>query len=1152
MNKSSFLRNYFKKVASFSGKQQPFVVKIVEQSRRLGDHCFLKLLSLLLVFFALTNSGTAQNYDGYTLYFPQGGTKAYLTDMSGSTYHMWTFSSSSTTTYATYLLPGGILLRTVNHAGNYFNGGPISGEVQKVDWNGTVLWDYVYSTQNYCSHHDIHAMPNGNVLLIAYERKTAAEVIQAGCSQGIEMWPDKIVEIQPSGTNGGTVVWEWHAWDHLVQHYDATKNNYGVVASHPELLNINYNTSKDWMHMNGIDYNAELDQIVFSSHALNEIYVIDHSTTTAQAASHTGGNSGKGGDFLYRWGNPAAYETAGTVDFNVVHDAHWVPSDNPSFPDALCGYNNKGGANGKTCVDIINPPYNGYNYSLTPGTAYAPTTYAWRHTYSGSVQQDNGSSQQLPNGNTLLCMGMSGFIYEINPSQTQVWSKSTGGTIAQAFRYPPCYVNGSYSATATATSTAICSGNSTQLNVTATGGAVYTYAWTSNPAGFTSNLQNPIVSPTVTTTYSVTITNGPCSATSSVTVTVNNSPTVTVSATPSSICSGSSSQLNAAVSGGTTYTYSWTSDPPGFTSTIQNPVVSPTVNTTYTVAVTSNGCTTTSSTDVAVLSVSATAAPSQICAGSSSQLDAIASGGTSYTYAWTSVPAGFTSTLQNPIVTPSVTTTYYVTVSSGTCSANSSATVSIVNPLSVSATAMPASICPGESSQLNAVATGGTSYTYAWTSVPAGFTSTLQNPIVTPSVTTTYYVTASSGNCSASSSATVSVTNPLSVTATALPADICPGESSQLNATATGATSFSYSWTSIPAGFTSTLQNPIVTPSVTTTYYVTASSGNCSASNSVTVTIAYPLSVSASATPADICYGESSQLNASVSGGSNYSYLWTSNPSGFTSTLQNPTVTPDVTTAYTVMVTSGICSVSSSTTIYVTGPLVIAANAVPAEICSGEATQLNVVASGGTTYSYAWTSIPAGFNSSQQNPIAYPTVATTYIVNINSYPCSAIDSVSVIVNPLPETPMITRSGDTLFSSASSGNQWYLNGLALPNATGQFLIPQTGGYYQVQVIDANNCKSTLSIPYLFTRLSEKSEADNLQIFPNPTSCILTVEGIVKNDLIEISVFSLSGKLLNKYENIKTIDISGLSNGVYFLKVMVAGQNIAMKKIVVIKN
>ena len=497
---------------------------------------------ILIISFSQFLSVDAQTYDGYTLYFPQGGTKANLLDMSGNIYHFWTFSSNKKTCYATYMLPGGVLLRTVEHQGNYFNGGPISGEVQKVDWYGNILWDFVYSTQNYCTHHDIHPMPNGNVLLIAYERKTPAEVVQAGCSQSLEMWPDKIVEIEPSGTSGGTVVWEWHAWDHLIQDHDPSKSNYGVVADHPELMNINYNTSKDWIHMNGIDYNETLDQITFSSHSLNELYVIDHSTTSAEAASHSGGNSGKGGDLLYRWGNPSAYQASGTTYFNVVHDAHWVPADNPLFPNALSGYNNKGGTGVKTCVDIINPPYDGYNYSLIPGSAYEPTIYDWRHTYTGPMSQDNGNSQQLPNGNTLVCIGMSGFIYEIDSNQVQVWSKSVGVTIAQSFRYPPCFVNGTYTATATGSPAVICHGGSSQLDVTASGGDVYIYSWTSDPPGFSSNIQNPAVTPEVTTTYIVTIRNGPCSATDSVTITVNPvPPTPTITQTGDSLVSSAES-----------------------------------------------------------------------------------------------------------------------------------------------------------------------------------------------------------------------------------------------------------------------------------------------------------------------------------------------------------------------------------------------------------------------------------------------------------------------------------------------------------------------------------------------------------------------------------------------------------------------------------
>ncbi|MBK9404677.1 MAG: aryl-sulfate sulfotransferase [Ignavibacteria bacterium] len=141
-------------------------------------------------------------------------------------------------------------------------------------------------------------------MLNAWEVKTSAQAIAAGLNHSASIWPDHIIEVQPSGTTGGTIVWKWHAWDHLIQDYDPTKANYGVVANHPELLDINVSStaSGDWMHVNGISYNADLDQIVFSSHNLDEFYVIDHSTTTAEAASHTGGQQRQRRGFFIQMG----------------------------------------------------------------------------------------------------------------------------------------------------------------------------------------------------------------------------------------------------------------------------------------------------------------------------------------------------------------------------------------------------------------------------------------------------------------------------------------------------------------------------------------------------------------------------------------------------------------------------------------------------------------------------------------------------------------------------------------------------------------------------------------------------------------------------------------------------------------------------------
>src|SRR5258705_10012799 len=201
--------------------------------------------------FFLVNFSSAQQWGDYTLYSVMGNGSAYLIDTNNNVYHTWALGNSYRTGYSAYLEPGGTLVKSVQNSGNYFTGGPITGAVIRADWNGNILWNYVYSTQAYCAHHDICPMPNGNVLLIAYERKSATEVAAAGCTTfSQEMWPDKIVEVQPTGATTGNIVWEWHAWDHLVQDVDSSLANYqSSIVNHPELLNINYSAQKDWMHM---------------------------------------------------------------------------------------------------------------------------------------------------------------------------------------------------------------------------------------------------------------------------------------------------------------------------------------------------------------------------------------------------------------------------------------------------------------------------------------------------------------------------------------------------------------------------------------------------------------------------------------------------------------------------------------------------------------------------------------------------------------------------------------------------------------------------------------------------------------------------------------------------------------------------------------
>jgi len=399
------------------------------------------IFTLAIATFSLVQS-YAQQWNGLTYYSNMNSTSGYLMDTNSVNVKTYTFNIG--TGYSTHYMPGGNFVRSCQNPGNVLTGGGMTGRLQKLDYNGNVLWDWTYSSSTYCLHHDHCILPNGNILAICYDVYNATDMANVGCTSTItSIQAEKVIEIQPVGTNSAVIVWQWKVWDHLVQNVDNSKPTYQTsIVNHPELLNINYQAKKDWMHMNGIDYNPILDQIVVSSHNLNEWYIIDHSTTTAEAASHTGGKAGKGGDFLYRWGNPLAYQAVGSPSIlNVTHDSHWVPEGCPNAGN-ISGVNNKGvtSPTNKTCADAITPPRIDYNYSLTIGSAFTPSTYGYRHQSTGYTS-NMGSVEEFPNGNRMICLATAGTIYEIDAAGNTLWSKSTLGSTPQSHRYTTCYLN---------------------------------------------------------------------------------------------------------------------------------------------------------------------------------------------------------------------------------------------------------------------------------------------------------------------------------------------------------------------------------------------------------------------------------------------------------------------------------------------------------------------------------------------------------------------------------------------------------------------------------------------------------------------------------------------------------------------------------------
>ena len=362
---------------------------------------------------------TERAFDGYTLFSPMAAGDAYLIDNEGRPVHSWDIRSAGGAT--PYLLEDGSIIRAY-------------GGFSQWAWDGTLVWDFDYP---FVGHHDIEVLPNGNVLVLAYEYMTAAEAIAAGRDPDAlntgELVSEKIVEVRQTGLTTAEIVWEWRVWDHLIQDFDPTKDNFGVVGDHPELIDINFgetsinNDDSDWLHANSVDYNPELDQIVVSIRQFSELWIIDHSTTTEEAASHSGGTSGIGGDILYRWGNPQAYRAGDAEDQQlfIQHDAQWITPGLPGEGNLLIFNNGAGRPEGllRSSIEEIVPPVDSTgSYPLTPGEAYGPAEPVWSNSngeeFYSSIISGVG---RLPNGNTLITSGVPGTIFEVTPDGETVW-----------------------------------------------------------------------------------------------------------------------------------------------------------------------------------------------------------------------------------------------------------------------------------------------------------------------------------------------------------------------------------------------------------------------------------------------------------------------------------------------------------------------------------------------------------------------------------------------------------------------------------------------------------------------------------------------------------------------------------------------------------
>ena len=387
---------------------------------------------LLFVFFIMFSGSTisqetiglvyndedADQSEGYTLFKPTSDDRTFLINNCGEVINTWSFSGQDSRNC--YLLETGELLQS-NES---------TAELR--DWNNNVLWNIDYQSQfGFSVHHDIEPLPNGNFLVLVRDIYSNTEMFLQGMDSSYPnetLVLEKIIEIEPSISGLANIVWEWKLFDHLIQEVDSNKPNFGIVSDNPHLLDMNYKDGhgSNPIHANAINYNQNLDQIAVSARHLSEVFVIDHSTTTSEAAGHNGGTYGHGGDILWRWGNPEVYNQGTITDRKLgkQHDIKWI-TEGPN-QGKMSVFSNEGYGSNTTAssVHIIDQSDTNGFYTLESGK-FLPNSYFW--SWDGLIMDDvmhasaQCGMQIMSNGNALVNESDIGRISEIDNLGNVIW-----------------------------------------------------------------------------------------------------------------------------------------------------------------------------------------------------------------------------------------------------------------------------------------------------------------------------------------------------------------------------------------------------------------------------------------------------------------------------------------------------------------------------------------------------------------------------------------------------------------------------------------------------------------------------------------------------------------------------------------------------------
>ncbi len=364
---------------------------------------------------------TTEAYNLFNAYDDNFNQHTYLVNNCGEVINTW---DASKYYHQTKLLPNGNILYKDENT------------VYEQDWDGNIVNEVSHNDSDLELRYDVIILPSGNYLSVGRRNFSEQEFLDIGYDiPYTDPWlVDVVVEMD---RNTGEIVWEWNIIDHVIQERDPNLANYGSIFDNPQLLNMDAIGTIDWsweesFMINSMEYNSELDQIILSVRKMSEIVIIDHTTTTEEAAGSTGGIYGKGGDILYRWGNPQNYGRGTEEDRTLYfqHNPNWIKYGEHQGK-IICFNNGLGRPDVEwdenySTVPIISPPIdeNGH-YILEENAAFEPAIaeveYSKVHTGTDFYSDYTSGATILPNGHIAITLGELDRLIELNPAGEIIW-----------------------------------------------------------------------------------------------------------------------------------------------------------------------------------------------------------------------------------------------------------------------------------------------------------------------------------------------------------------------------------------------------------------------------------------------------------------------------------------------------------------------------------------------------------------------------------------------------------------------------------------------------------------------------------------------------------------------------------------------------------